>query len=44
MQYDFFKENPYKNKEASFNSEKYKDVKSSDKNLLFKVAEKLGLL
>lgn len=44
MQYDYFKENPYKKNEASFNSEKYKGSNSNDKQVLFKLLETFGLL
>lgn len=44
MQFDYYKENPYKAKEASFNSYKYNGVEKSLKNQLFKWFEKLDVL
>lgn len=44
MQFDYYKENPYKAKESSFNSQKYSGVDKMLKNQLFKMFEKLGVL
>lgn len=44
MQFDYYKENPYKSKESSFNSQKYSGVEKSLKNQLFKWLEKLDML
>lgn len=44
MTFDYFAENPYKKDESRFNSDKYKDFNKMDKNLLYKLCEKLDLL
>ena len=44
MQFDYYKENPFKAKEASFNSKKYSRVETMLKNHLFKWFEKLDVL
>lgn len=44
MQFDYYKENPYKAKESSFNSQKYNGVEKMLKNQLFKWFEKLDVL
>lgn len=44
MQFDYYKENPYKANEASFNSQKYKFADYSAKKEIFKWLEKLDVL
>lgn len=44
MTFDYFAENPYKKDESRFNSDKYKDSNKMDKNLLYKLFDKLDLL
>lgn len=44
MQFDFYKENPYKANEANFNSKKYAGVDKMLKNQLFKWLEKLEIV
>lgn len=44
MQFDYYKENPYKAKESSFNSQKFSKVDKMLKNQLFKWLEKLDML
>lgn len=44
MQFDYYKENPYKAKQANFNSQKYAGVDKMLKNQLFKFLEKLNIL
>lgn len=44
MQFDYYKENPYKAKESFFNSQKYSGVEKMLKNQLFKWFEKLDVL
>ena len=44
MQFDYYKENPYKVREASFNSKKYANSDVVLKKQLFKWLEKLDML